>query len=379
MQTLSDGSLRERFMLHAVELAEQAKGLTAPNPCVGALLTSGERILASGLHTAFGRPHAEVEAIEEARRLGVDTRRASLWVTLEPCNHQGLTPPCTRSILEAGIRRVFVGTRDPNPEVRGGGAEFLRSRGVEVEVGIAERACRDLIADFLLWRNQERPYVWLKLASTLDGKIAAVPGRPARITGAEAGREVHRLRARSDGVLIGGGTLRADDPRLTCRFEPLLKGQPLAAVVTSRLPDPGEGFTLMRERAGETVFLTGDAEACSPRARSLQSDGASVWGLPARETGLDLHEGLRRLRQERGCFYLLCEGGGRTATGLMRQGLADELHLYLAPRILGDERSPSAFSGREVADIREAWQWRFCRCDSFGNDMRLLLRPHGEP
>lgn len=363
-------------MLRAVELAEQARGLTAPNPCVGALITSGERILATGRHTAFGRPHAEAEAIEEARRLGVDTRGATLWVTLEPCNHYGLTPPCTRAILDAGIRMVFVGTRDPNPEVRGGGVEFLRSRGVEVQVGIAEPACRDLIADFLVWRSQSRPYIWLKLASTLDGRIAAVPGKPSPITGREAGREVHRLRSRADAVLIGGGTLLADDPRLTCRLETPIKGQPLAAVVTSRLPETEQGLTLIRERAGETVFLTSEEEASGERARALAQTGAAVWGLSAGPDGLvDLGQALQRLRSERGCFYVLCEGGGRIASSLVDRGLADELHLFLAPRILGDERSVSVFRGRTVSDIREASQWRFCSCDAFGSDVRLLLRP----
>jgi len=165
------------LMLRAVKLARRGLGQTAPNPCVGALLVADGQVMAEGWHARYGGPHAEVAVIAEAQAKGVDPAACDLFVTLEPCNHQGKTPPCTEAVLAAGIRRVFIGTRDPNPDVTGGGADFLRDRGVAVELGVAEEACRDLIADFLTWKTTTRTYNFLKMAMTIDGKTRR-PRRP---------------------------------------------------------------------------------------------------------------------------------------------------------------------------------------------------------
>lgn len=192
------------FMDLAIDLAERGRGRTAPNPCVGAVLTRGGAAVAQGWHTACGQPHAEVEALHDAAAKGVDPRQCTLYVTLEPCNHQGRTPPCTRAILEAGVPEVVVGCADPNPAVAGGGADFLRGRGVTVRMGVRERRCRDLIADFLIWQTTSRPYSILKLATTLDGKIATRDGKAAWISGEASRREVHRLRTWCQAVIVGG-------------------------------------------------------------------------------------------------------------------------------------------------------------------------------
>ncbi len=364
------------IMLQAVALAEQAKGATAPNPCVGAVIVNNGRIVARGFHQLAGGPHAEVEAMAQAREKGIDLRQCELWVTLEPCNHQGRTPPCTTAILEAQIPRVVVGTHDPNPRVRGGGIQRLRSHGIQVEVGVSEQACLDLIADFVCWQEQARPYVLLKLASTLDGRIGARSGHSAWVTGEAARLRVHRMRSMVQAVLVGGTTLMTDDPSLTCRLEhrPSAR-QPLAVAVTSSLPGPEAGLTLLRERPGELILLTPADTADSHRAEELRGKGVRIWPLPGYAGGLDLLPGLERLYAQMGCYYLLCEGGGRLAMSLAEQRLVDELHCVFAPRVLGDDLGKSSFAGRRVQSMDQALNWRFVSQDMMGRDLWTVLRP----
>lgn len=367
----------ERFMARAVELALQGRGATAPNPCVGAVLVSNGRIMAEGFHTRFGAPHAEIECLRDARDKGIDPAGCDLYVTLEPCNHEGKTPPCAGAVLEAGVRRVFVGVRDPNPEVAGGGVELLRERGVGVEVGVLEQECRDLIDEFMLWKAASRTYNILKLATTLDGRIAGPAGLPEPVS-CEASRfETHRIRSQVQAVIVGGNTLYADNPLLTSRLPgtPKEAVQPYAVAVTSRLPEPGAGLHLLRERPEGTVFWTTAVAAGSARAAALRAIGVRVWGLPGLAGGLDLTAGFTRLRQELGCFLTLCEGGGRLAGSLAEQGLADEIVIFLAPRILADDLAKPAFSGRKVQGVAGALAYRFARVEPSGSDLKLTLKP----
>ncbi|MGM0538224.1 MAG: bifunctional diaminohydroxyphosphoribosylaminopyrimidine deaminase/5-amino-6-(5-phosphoribosylamino)uracil reductase RibD [Thermodesulfobacteriota bacterium] len=364
-------------MLHAVRLALQAQGQTAPNPCVGAVLTKGGLIAATGWHKGPGLPHAEVEALQEARERGWDLTDLTLWVTLEPCNHQGRTPPCTQAILEAGIPKVMIGTLDPNPEVAGGGANRLRRHGVKVTVGEQEQACLDLISDFTAWTLEHRPVLRLKLASTLDGRIATRTGHSSWVTGERARQRVQAMRAQSQAVLIGGQTFVADNPRLTNRSGQG-KEQPWAVVVTTHLPHPETSLFLLQNRASQLVFLTTPEQAGSEVAQSLQELGTRVWGLPEVEHGgLNLRTGLQSVYQDLGCTELLCEGGGRLAMGLMQADLVDELHLVLAPRVLGDDRAVSVFSGRMAMSMDEAVNWRLVSSEQVGADLWLIYRrPH---
>jgi diaminohydroxyphosphoribosylaminopyrimidine deaminase/5-amino-6-(5-phosphoribosylamino)uracil reductase len=368
-----------RFMGRALELAERGRGLTAPNPCVGAVLVRGGEVVAEGWHTAWGKAHAEVETLRDAAAKGVDPRACTLYVTLEPCNHQGKTPPCTGAILEAGVPEVVVGCADPNASVEGGGAGFLRNRGVTVRVGVRERECRDLIADFLVWQTTDRPYSILKLATTLDGRIASRDGQAAWITGEESRREVHRLRAWCGAVIVGGGTYRADDPFLTCRLPGHDGPQPLAVVVTRTLPDAAGASSLLSSRPRQTVFWTTRAQSQSAGAVRLAGLGVSVQGLPALagdpDGSLDLAEGMRLLRCEHGCHYTLTEGGGRLAGAMQRQGLVDELRLFQAMKVLGDEEAKPAFAGRGAVPMSDSWNFRLAEQAFFGTDLYLRLRP----
>lgn len=374
-------------MLQAAVLAEQGKGQTAPNPCVGAVLTQDGRIVAQGYHRGPGLPHAEVEVLQDAARQGIDPKECILWVTLEPCNHTGRTPPCTQAILQAGIKRVVVGTADPNPRVIGGGIEHLRDNGAQVVVGVAEQACRDLIADFRTWIDSSLPYLYLKLACTLDGRIATRSGDSQWISNARSRQAVHTLRSRVGAVVVGAGTFRADDPRLTCRLSeadrPADKAaypqtQPLAIVVGSKLPDPASNFYLLRERPEESIFWTTETALQSTTAEQLRALGARVWGAGTGDR-VDLESCLIRLRSELGVMDVLCEGGGGLAQHLITAGLVGEWWLFLAPKTLGDARAVPVLSGTEIPRMVDAWSWRTSRIQELDGDIRLVLRPEPAP
>ncbi|MCK9240362.1 bifunctional diaminohydroxyphosphoribosylaminopyrimidine deaminase/5-amino-6-(5-phosphoribosylamino)uracil reductase RibD [Desulfocurvus sp.] len=369
----------EEFMRQAAALAARGRGATAPNPCVGALLVRGGEVLARGWHRRCGGPHAEPECLADARSRGVDPAGCTLYVTLEPCNHQGRTPPCTRAILEAGIREVVAGMADPNP-VAGGGAEFLRANGVAVRMGVEQALCRDLVADFLVWQRTDRPYVYLKLASTLDGRIATRTGHSRWISGPESRAAVHALRARCQAVIVGGGTLRADDPRLTVRLPgdvPAPGPQPLAVVVTSALPGPDD-FALTRERPQETIFWTGEAQAATGQAEALRARGCRVWALPPApgpRQGLDLGRGLARLREQCAAWYVLCEGGGSLALSFLHAGLMDEFRLFVAPKILADGQARPLMDGLAPQVMDQALAMRWSAARPSGEDVLLIYRP----
>ncbi|WP_235185485.1 bifunctional diaminohydroxyphosphoribosylaminopyrimidine deaminase/5-amino-6-(5-phosphoribosylamino)uracil reductase RibD [Desulfonatronum thiodismutans] len=380
-----------KIMLQAVALAEQGKGQTAPNPCVGAVLTQDGRIVARGHHRGPGLPHAEVEVLQDAAHQGIDPKECILWVTLEPCNHTGRTPPCTQAVVQAGIRRVVVGTADPNPRVIGGGIDHLRNNGVQVVVGVAEQACRDLIADFRTWIDSPLPYLYLKLACTLDGRIATRSGDSQWISNARSRQMVHTLRSRVGAVMVGAGTFRADDPRLTCRLSEADRPpdqltdqsanpqtQPLAIVVGSKLPDSVSNFYLLRERPEETIFWTTETAAQNTTAERLRALGARVWGAGSGGQ-VDLKACLTRLRSELGVMDVLCEGGGRLAQHVITAGLVGEWWLFLATKTLGDARAVPLLSGAEVPSMADAWSWRTCRVRELDGDLMLVLRPESTP
>ncbi len=378
-------------MLRAVQLANNARWRTAPNPSVGAVLVKDDAVVAEGWHKGPGLAHAEVEVLRDAKAKGVDPASCVMAITLEPCNHHGKTPPCTEAILNAGVRRVVVGALDPNPKASGG-AEYLRSRGVTVETGVAEKECLDLIDDFIVWQTTGLPYVLLKLAGTLDGRIATRTGHSRWISGPETRRQVHSLRRYMQALIVGGNTFYQDDPKLTCRMddpETDSLEQPLAVVVTSRLPEAGASYYLLQERPEATLFWTTVAAAASPKAEALRRRGIRVIGLPSKPKAnirghgmraeLDLAEGLVHLRGELGCHYAMCEGGGRLGLSLLDKGLARELHLHLAPKILGDNEATALFDGRAPILMEEALQLRITEAHTSGADIMLTLRQKSLP
>ena len=360
------------FMRRAIALAENGRGAAAPNPTVGAVLVQHGQIVAEGYHTACGQPHAEIECLRDAAEKGISPQNCSMYVTLEPCNHYGKTPPCSKAILEAGIKRVVIGLQDPNPKAKGG-AEFLRENGVYVETGMLEEECRELVSDFLTWVQTPYPFTTLKLASTLDGKIATRTGHSQWISGEESRKRVHELRKNVDAVIVGGGTFYADNPQLTCRLEGV-EQQPLAVIVTKRLPENPAQFTLLQDRPEQVIFWTNEKSALSEAASKLQSLGCSVKGLPEQDGKLDLAAGLAWLRQEKNCHYTLCEGGGKLALSLLENNLVNEFQLHMAPKIVGDHSAPDIFSGRTIATMDEALRLRIINTEISGEDVILTLR-----
>ncbi len=321
----------ERHMRRALELAERGRGTTSPNPMVGCVIVAGGRVVGEGWHERAGGPHAEVVALQQA---GEAARGATVYVTLEPCARYGRTPPCTGALIKAGVARVICALRDPTES--GGGLEELARAGVEVAHGLLERRARRQNEAWLKWSASGLPFVTLKLAATLDGQIAARGRGGEKVSGKAAHERVHALRAASDAVLVGVGTVLADDPRLTARpREGEVKRQPLRVVLDSALRTPPEARVADVSLA-PTVIFAGPEHDPKNRER-LSAQGVEIVEVGRGEQGVDLGAVLAELGR-REVLSLLVEGGSAVATSFVREGLADKLVLYLAPKLLGSAR-----------------------------------------
>ncbi len=363
------------FMERALELARKGKGRTPPNPCVGAVITRGGEILGEGWHRFYGGPHAEIEAISDARAKRHNIKGATLWVTLEPCNHQGKTPPCTHAIVEEGINKVVIGSLDPNPLVKGGGAQFLKNKGIEVITGVKKEKTEELIRDFKVWILKKRPYVILKMAQTLDGKIATRDGDSRWVSCASSRDMVHILRNSADAIMIGAKTLLKDNPRLTIRRKgKSVKKHPLAIVVGTTPPPLQKRLFLLSDRIKETLFWTNNRDPS--QWQKWREKGLDVWELPLTEGNhIDLAKGLSRLFEEKKCYYLVCEGGGVLAGSLIKQAIVDELQLFISPKLLGDERAMNSFVGINIFSMKSALLWDIVDTKRIGRDLWMRLFP----
>ena len=323
-----------RHMRRALRLAARAAGRTSPNPLVGAVVVQDDRVVGEGYHHAAGEPHAEVNAI---RKAGAAARGATLYTTLEPCAHTGRPPPCVDAVKHAGIARVVAAMKDPDPRTNGKGFRALRDAGVVVEDGVLREEAMRLNEGFISRVTRGRPFVLVKLATTFDGRVA-VPGR-RYLSGKPAQREVHRLRDRFDAVMVGIGTVLADDPALTVRE---VKGRdPLRVIIDTEARTPLQAKVVRAQDPQRTViFVARDAEL--RRTNRLRDAGVLLATLPRADGGLDLGAALRWLG-ERGVNTLLSEGGPRVAGSLVRGGLADRLLLLVSPLAGGD--GPPALSG----------------------------------
>ena len=368
-------------MLRALRLAERGRGRTRPNPIVGAVVVKGGRVVGEGWHTAAGRPHAEVVALARA---GARARGATLYVTLEPCAHTGRTPPCVGAILAAGIRRCVVALRDPHAIVNGRGLRALRAGGVRVELGVGEDEARAALAGYRLAHRTGRPRVTWKLGVTLDGRIADAGGRSRWITGAAAREAVHRMRSRSDAIVIGSGTARADDPRLTARISgrrgsgrraassiPL---QPLRVVCDTKLSLPA-GLRLFGPLARGTVVACCRSAIMRPpasrRRRALEKRGVEIWPLRGTRRGVSPRALAQRLARA-GCHDVLLECGPRLGASWLEAGLVDELALFLAPRVLGD-RAHTWSESLAPRPLARAFNGRVIETRRFGDDVMLRV------
>lgn len=333
-------------------LALAKKGRVSPNPCVGAVVVKGNRLLGSGYHKKFGGPHAEVVALRAA---GKKSRGGTLYVTLEPCSTHGKTSPCTEAILNSGVKRVVVATRDPNPKHLGKGLKVLQRKGIQVRVGVKEKEAKELIASFNHWIQKKIPYVIVKEAMTLDGKIATRLGDSKWISSEPARKWVHQLRSEVDAILVGKKTLLQDNPRLTARGKN--SKQPIRILLASNgsLPTHLNVFS----KSGKTWMVM--AKNGSQKS-NWEKRGLEVIQVKQNKEGLDLKELLKKLGQ-RGITSLLVEGGGETVFRFLKAKCVNKMVLFVAPKIVGGRHAVTAVEGDGVGKLSQAflpkeWDWK---------------------
>ncbi len=356
----------EAHMAEALRLARQALGRTRPNPMVGCVVVRDGEVLARGYHHRAGEAHGEVDAL---RKLSPgDARGADLYVNLEPCCTHGRTPPCTQAVIDAGIARVFIGTEDTNPRVRGAGIAALRAAGVEVVTGVLQEESRALNLPYFRTMEVGLPWVAAKWAMSLDGKIATRGGDSAWISNERSRERVHRLRDEYDAVLVGAGTLRADDPRLTCRIEG--GRNPLRVVLDARL-EVGLDARVF-EHPG-TIVVAGPSVDDAAIARRVDA-GAQVVQVDQQEGNgrLDLEQLMRTLVREHQVMSVLVEGGGRVVGAMFDAGLVLRVYAFVAPVLIGgaDAPSPVAGLGRSSMDLAE--RLRNPRIEEIGGDVLIV-------
>lgn len=363
-----------QYMLKCLQLAERGRGNVEPNPMVGAVLVQGGRIVGKGWHRRFGGPHAEVEAIRDA---GGQARGATMYVSLEPCNHFGKTPPCTQAIIDAGIRKVVIGMPDPNPDVAGNGVKRLRDAGVAVVTDVERERCEALNEVFTVNIVQKRPFVLLKVAQTVDGFIAASKGTSHWITSEASRTEVHRLRSMYDAVLVGAETVRKDNPSLNVRH---VDGPAPRRIVLTRswkLPSSATVFT--DGDAHRTVVITSRkaGRAHAPEIARLRARGITV--LEVTTDTLEyasLTSALQILFSDHSIRSMLVEGGAEVFSTFLRARLVDRLDIFTAPKIIGQGRG--AFSGLRPLHLADAFRFRVEDVMTMGSDVYTVLRPEKE-
>lgn len=355
-----------RLMALALRLAAKAAGFTTPNPMVGAVVVRDGRIVGQGYHRRYGDPHAEVEALRQAGPLA---RGAVLYVTLEPCNHYGKTPPCTAAVLAAGISRVVIANLDPNPRVTGGGAAFLREQGLLVDSGLLAEEGLKLNEAFFKAMTTGRPLVIAKAAASLDGKIATRTGESHWITGDQARRWVHRLRHRVDAILVGVGTVLADDPQLTTRLPGGQGKDPVRIILDSSLRLPLTARVLSLRSPAPTWVVCTEAAPEAKRA-AVQSLGAEIITIPAQDHRVEL-AALLAILGERRIQSVLVEGGAEVHGAFFDANLVDKFHLFLAPTFIGGQKAPGILGGRGIARLVEARPVRDLRIRRIGADILI--------
>ncbi len=365
-----------KHMKRALALAGRARGKTSPNPMVGAVLVKSSKVIGCGYHKKAGDPHAEIEAIADAVKKGNKRliKGADLFVTLEPCNHIGRTAPCTEAIIDAGIGRVIVGAKDPNPKVSGKGIRRLRRAGVKVTTGVLKEECTTLNEAYNKYIVSGRPFVTLKLAMSIDGKIALNSGGSNQpISSKESHAVVHKMRSLADCVMVGSGTAVADDPRLTVRCG--INGgvntkAPMRAVVDSRLRIKPTARIFKASNKGEVLVFT-SPKAPKNRIKAIEATGAEVITLPALKK--DGRVNLKRLMAELGrreVLSLMVEGGAEFSAGLLEEGLVDKVVFFIAPKIIGSG-GLSAIGDRAVKTMSGMINIKNMRVEAIGCDIMV--------
>jgi diaminohydroxyphosphoribosylaminopyrimidine deaminase / 5-amino-6-(5-phosphoribosylamino)uracil reductase len=368
-QTLKDR--HEKFMRTALGFARKGLGKTSPNPAVGAVIARRGQVVAAGFHRKAGGAHAEVEALNQLR--GKARRGDTLYVTLEPCNHFGRTPPCTQAILEKGIRKVVVGMRDPNPHVTGGGCDYLSGQGVEVVTGVLEEECRRLNEWFVTYVTKGRPFVIAKTALTLDGWTATSTGHSRWVTNEQSREWVHRLRHQVDGILVGVGTVMADDPLLNTRLKKGKGKDPVRIIVDTHLRIPVKARVLAHPHGSETLIAV--SEDVPPRhIERLKTKGISFLVCPKKEGRIDLIA-LMDMLGKRAITSVLLEGGATLMGAMIREKLVDKFCIFMAPKILGGSDGRPMALGQGPSKMDQSIPLKDIRIKRFGDDLLITGYP----
>lgn len=379
--------LDEKYMKIAISLAKKGLGKTSPNPAVGAVLVKDRKVISSAYHKRAGSMHAEALAIKKA---GKEARGATLYGTLEACTHYGKTPPCVDTILKSGIKRAVFAMKDPNPINYGRGIAKLKEAGVKTEWGILKRESQNLNRPFTKFVKSHLPYVTVKMAQSLDGKIADAKGHSKWITSDLSRRLGHKLRAQFDAVMIGINTLLKDDPLLTNRFGGQIERQPLRIILDTNLRTPLQSriFTPLeiesapdrkarsltgfknRKTKCEDILIVGGKGASPEKKASLEKKGAKVILLPRKDRRVNLVS-LMQYLANMNIISILCEGGGELSASLLKDRLVDEVYFFISPRIIGGRTSPTSFGGL-YSDIRKSFRLRDTSVERIGPD--ILIR-----
>lgn len=352
----------------ALSLARRGLGKTSPNPAVGAVLVKDGKVIGRGYHRRAGLPHAEIEALKQAGR---KAKGAALYVTLEPCDHWGKTPPCTEALIQAGIKQVVFGMRDPNPLVNGRGIGRLTRAGIGVKGGVMEREVQELNNGFVRVMRRKLPFVTVKAAQSLDGKIATHTGQSRWITGLAARRYVHQLRKEADAVLVGIQTVLKDDPSLNVYLVPQgnVKRQPKKIILDPHLKVPQKAKVFSIGEPGNTLIITSPAMANSVRAKRLvRATGCKIFPCRLKNGKFQLRSVFRQLAGD-SLHQLLVEGGGETIASLLEQRLVNKVVWFIAPRIIGGRSAPTAVEGEGIAKLAGAIRLKRVRLRRFDGDI----------
>lgn len=355
---MSTDTREAAFMEQALALALKGRGRVSPNPMVGCVLVKGGRLVGRGFHGRFGGPHAEVEALRAAGRRA---RGATAYVTLEPCRHFGKTPPCTQALVRAGVRKVVAAMTDPDPKVAGKGIAELRRAGIRVEVGLLREKARELNRAYVTHRTLGRPYVILKAACSLDGKIGTSSGESKWITSPASRRQAHVLRSQSDGILVGVNTILRDDPELTSHGA---GRDPVRIVLDTELRVPPKAKVL---RPGGPMTILATARRSGPKLRRIKGDHVSLVQARQKDGRVDLKDLLGRLHKL-GISTLLVEGGSAVHTSFLADRLVDEVRVFVAPKLIGGEKAPTLFEGDGTGPLRRALRLKDCSVRRIGAD-----------
>lgn len=351
-------------MSRALSLASNGLRQTSPNPMVGCVIVKEGRIIGEGWHKKYGNPHAEIEALNDAKSRGEDVRGSTVYVTLEPCSHYGKTPPCANRLVSEGVSEVIVAMRDPNPKVDGKGIAILREAGIKVtELPEFEEAAKFLNRGFVFVHKYGRPFVSLKAATSLDGRMNLANGSSKWITGIEARTESHRMRAENDAVLVGVGTVLSDDPELTVRH---VEGiNPMRVVLDSKLRTPASAKVIGND--GKCIIITSES-ADRQKAKALEEAGATIAEVSSCGGHVDIESALKHLAGI-GVLTLMVEGGAEILSAFLREGAADFVRLFIAPRIFGEGKGINL--GMNFADVSEAFRLKDTKTRILGEDIMI--------